>query len=570
MWGAYTIMITLVYFMALMVSVFTLCAILIFNKKIDSLFIGVVALVCTNMLGRYLIATADSMDMAIWATKVMYVGSIYCPVAFLRLTTKLCDIVVPDWIKIGLVSFATVVMSCVSSIGTFPLYYREIQLCEERGCVYLEHTYGPTHILYPILILICVFSLMINMIMAIKKRNEISARTIVVLCLGGLILEGTYFIEKLVDTRISYVAIEYLFAVAIMGYMFTKSNMYDITSNITQSVEKLKEYGYIELDEKNRFIAANDYMRDLFPEIRIKWHIDVAIPNSNPTFLYREIYCWAIQQQGAAQKTIKIGDSYYEMKVSNILHGRKRVIGRLIELIDRTDEVKYTLAIKQYNQDLKREVQLKTEDIMRIKDKMVIGLAMMIDSRDNSTGEHIKRSQDVVKIFLDRILQCGKWNISEEFADMIYKAAPMHDLGKIAVEDRILRKRGGYTKEEYEEMKRHSEEGARIVREILHDVEDEKFVEVATNVAHYHHEQWDGKGYPMGMEENNIPIEARIMALADAFDALVSRRCYKEAYSCDMALDIISRSLGTHFDPELGRVFLECRKELAGLYAVSA
>lgn len=142
----------------------------------------------------------------------------------------------------------------------------------------------------------------------------------------------------------------------------------------------------------------------------------------------------------------------------------------------------------------------------------------------------------------------------------------MHDLGKIAVDDNILRKPGRYTPEEYEEMKKHSEMGAQVVRMVLEHVEDAEFLETAVNVAHYHHEKWDGSGYPCGLSGENIPMEARIMALADVFDALVSKRCYKEAFGYDRAFAIIEESLGTHFDAKLGRVFLECREELCAFY----
>ena len=142
----------------------------------------------------------------------------------------------------------------------------------------------------------------------------------------------------------------------------------------------------------------------------------------------------------------------------------------------------------------------------------------------------------------------------------------MHDLGKIAIDDAVLRKPGKYTDEEFSQMKKHAEEGAKIVENILQGVEDDSFVQIAKNIAHYHHEKWNGKGYPLGLAGENIPIEARIMALADVFDALVSKRCYKEAFSYDKAFCIIEESLGEHFDPELGRIFVECRPELEALY----
>lgn len=195
----------------------------------------------------------------------------------------------------------------------------------------------------------------------------------------------------------------------------------------------------------------------------------------------------------------------------------------------------------------------------------VIGMATMVESRDLSTGGHIKRSSMVVEVFAAR-LNNEKELFPKKLLEDVIRAAPMHDLGKIAVEDRVLRKQGKFTPEEYNEMKKHSAEGARIVKQILDGIEDPQFVHIAKNIANYHHEKWDGSGYPEGLAGEDIPIEARIMALADVFDALVSKRCYKDAYTYDKAFSIIEESIGTHFDPTLGGIFLLCRPELEKLY----
>lgn len=223
------------------------------------------------------------------------------------------------------------------------------------------------------------------------------------------------------------------------------------------------------------------------------------------------------------------------------------------------------LELTELKNDLENKLTERTRHIEHIQEMMVLGMATMVESRDNSTGGHIKRTSDVVNIFSNKLLEYSD-EYSENFLNMVTRAASMHDLGKIAVDDVILRKNGRFTDEEYAKMKKHSEEGARIVLQILQDVEKESFVRIAVNIAHYHHERWDGSGYPEGISGEDIPVEARIMALADVFDALVSKRCYKEAYSYDKAFDIIKSSLGSHFDPELGELFLKCRPELTELY----
>jgi response regulator RpfG family c-di-GMP phosphodiesterase len=253
--------------------------------------------------------------------------------------------------------------------------------------------------------------------------------------------------------------------------------------------------------------------------------------------------------------------------VRELKHGKKALVGFLVEFIDRTAERKYLNTMEEYNSKLEKEVEEKTEHITFIKDMMVLGMAEMVESRDANTGGHIKRTSEVVHIFAERLMQCKEqFGLSEAFLKLVIKAAPMHDLGKVAIDDAVLRKPGKYTEEEYAEMKRHSAEGARIVESILQGVEDDAFVEVAKNVAYYHHEKWNGQGYPIGKAGTEIPIEARIMALADVFDALVSKRCYKDAFSYDEAFRIIDESLGQHFDPDLGKVFMACRADLEAFY----
>lgn len=204
--------------------------------------------------------------------------------------------------------------------------------------------------------------------------------------------------------------------------------------------------------------------------------------------------------------------------------------------------------------------------IITIQNSIIRGMAVMVESRDNSTGGHINRTSECVRVFIEQLKRDGSFDISDTFANAIIKAAPMHDLGKIAVDDAVLRKPGRFTPEEFEIMKQHAAKGAEIVDEVLKESDDEEFKNIAVNVAHYHHEKWDGSGYPNKISGENIPYEARIMALADVFDALVSKRCYKDSMSYDKAFQIIEESLGQHFDPVLGRFFISCRPKLEELY----
>jgi len=255
----------------------------------------------------------------------------------------------------------------------------------------------------------------------------------------------------------------------------------------------------------------------------------------------------------------------YNVNVSDIYSGnRKR--GYIITFTDDTANKKYIRLLDNYNEKLQSEVDIKTKSIVEMHDNLIMSLAAMVESRDNSTGGHIRRTSEGVRILIDEIKKEGKLELTEEFCQDVIKAAPMHDLGKIAVDDAVLRKPGRFTDEEYEKMKQHAAEGARVIHEILQNTDDESFKIIAENVAHYHHERWDGSGYPEKISGENIPLEARIMAIADVYDALVSKRVYKEAFDYEKANSIIMEGMGTQFDPSLKSVYENARPRLEAYY----
>ena len=222
---------------------------------------------------------------------------------------------------------------------------------------------------------------------------------------------------------------------------------------------------------------------------------------------------------------------------------------------DCTDRKKYYDLLANYNSQLEKQVKDQIKHISDIQQKTILGMASMVENRDNNTGGHIKRTSDVVEIFVETIKDNNLLSLTDEFCKDLVKAAPMHDLGKIAINDSILQKPGRFTDEEFAIMKTHAEKSAKIIENILRGIEEDHFVDIAENVAKYHHEKWNGQGYPMGISGEQIPLEARIMAIADVYDALVSKRCYKEAMSFSKAYDIIIESMGSHFDPGLEKMF---------------
>ena len=196
---------------------------------------------------------------------------------------------------------------------------------------------------------------------------------------------------------------------------------------------------------------------------------------------------------------------------------------------------------------------------------IVTSFATLVESRDNSTGSHVKRTRNYVKIILNEIEKAHLYSsvMTSDFKDHLLNAAPMHDIGKISTPDTILQKPGKLTDEEYAIMKKHAVAGGEIIQEIFKDLDDKEFLKTAYDVARYHHERWNGKGYPEGLKETEIPFAARIMAIADVFDALSAERCYRDAMPIDTCFQIIQEGAGKDFDPELVKLFLGAKEKIA-------
>ena len=210
-------------------------------------------------------------------------------------------------------------------------------------------------------------------------------------------------------------------------------------------------------------------------------------------------------------------------------------------------------------QDIKAELISNQEKLSLMQEHIISGLANLIESRDTETGEHVSRTSRYVKMLAGFAKEDGIYTdrLDDEFIVLMYRLAPMHDVGKIVVPDHILKKPGKLTDEEFEQMKRHASEGGRVIREVLSGVAEEKYLSFAADIATFHHERWDGRGYPQGLSGEEIPLSARIMAIADVFDALISERCYKKAMPTEKAFAIIQEEAGTHFDPNLAMVFIK-------------
>jgi putative two-component system response regulator len=220
--------------------------------------------------------------------------------------------------------------------------------------------------------------------------------------------------------------------------------------------------------------------------------------------------------------------------------------------------------LRDQNEYLEMEVAKRTEEISAIQNVTILVMASLAETRDLETGNHIRRTQHYVKALANKLKSHPRFSyfLSEAMIETLYKSAPLHDIGKVGIPDAILLKPGKYLPEEFEIMKTHTTLG----RDAIEHAEAQlgikvEFLRIAKEIAYYHQEKWDGSGYPTGISGDNIPISARLMAVADVYDALISKRVYKEGMSHEKAVSIIVEGKESHFDKDIVEAFLQIHDE---------
>jgi len=218
--------------------------------------------------------------------------------------------------------------------------------------------------------------------------------------------------------------------------------------------------------------------------------------------------------------------------------------------------------LKYINDNLQKLVEDKTEEVLELQNAVLITMSNLVECRDDVTGGHVERTEAILGILVQEMITqkiytdvLETWNI-----ELFLKSAQLHDVGKIAVRDNILMKPGSLTKEEFEDMKKHTTFGEKVIEKIQETSRESVFLTHAKIMAGTHHEKWDGTGYPRGISGYNIPLQGRLMALVDVYDALVSDRPYKKAFPAEQALQIIKGGSGIQFDPALVEIFLSAAK----------
>jgi putative two-component system response regulator len=270
------------------------------------------------------------------------------------------------------------------------------------------------------------------------------------------------------------------------------------------------------------------------------------------------IFLTAMEESAFELKGLQLGAVDYITKPFSPPLLRKRVALHLLLKSQKRE-------LLVYKDNLLDMVGAQTKTIVNLQNKILAAMAEMVESRDGSSGVHITNTQHYLRIFLNAVVKAGilpeqtaEWDV-----ELLVQSSQLHDVGKIAISDDILKKPGRLTEEEFEEMKEHVLIGVGFIEKLEDEEDDSRFLQYAKIFTAFHHEKWDGSGYPHGLSGENIPLLGRIMAIVDEYDALTSERPYKKALSHEEAAGIISAGMGTNFDPALAGLF----GQTAGVFA---
>ncbi len=524
-------MVTWFYFIIFILSLIMLIKVLVTNKKVDTLILVGIALLVINCMGRYMLASSKTLDVAILANKTIYVGATYLPLIMVLFLSRLCNVRIKKIWLLLLATGSSIVMCGALTIGSAEIYYKSAELAFADGYSYLIKTYGPLHKLHIIMTIVYMAIMISFVIYAIRRRKQISTRTVVTISGIGLLVFATYLIERLSGSRISFLAVGFLLGTVFLIKYFEQINMYDMSANIFNSIERMNRYGYLAFDNKYRYVNANPFMKEIFPEIET-WIIDEEVPASE-SYFYKCVVQYLKEWNGqeSDSKIITIDENYFKLTIRHLSYGRKNNVGYLLEFIDCTVEKT-------------RELQEQQKKIKELFMQTVTALSEAVDAKDRYTSGHSKRVAKYSRMIAERL---GK---SIEEQEEIYRAGLLHDIGKIRIPVEIINKAGKLTDEEYDIIKIHPITGYHILRGIAGD----NYIAIG---AKYHHERYDGLGYPNGLAGDEIPEVARILGVADSYDAMTSNRSYREALPKAVVRGEIEKGKGTQFDPHIADIMLQ-------------
>lgn len=476
-------------------------------------------------------------------------GAIVC--LTLAFVCEYCESRLPQWVKWVLYADIAACEVVVASSKFHSLQYTRYWIEDSgRGFMIFNSSKGIAYYWYAVSIVIGILLCLGTTFAAFRRTNSVKRKRSYLFVLLACAPALAFFPIKLANLFGGFdIGSLLMMLMTICFFILTaRYRIFDLATVAKENVLQAISEAVVVLDSEGEVIYCNKVALDNFSELK---------GDEKDKFVG--------ELMRAEAKEFTYGGKDYEWKSSGVYNG-ERFEGLALCISDvsflKSDNRMLASKIDEQTQKI-REQSRKLADAQQ---QIIISMAELIDSRGQG-GEHFKRTSAIVTLLARTLQVRGYFSsiLTDNFIDRLTKATPLYDVGKIVVPDTILNKPGRFTKEEFEVMKTHATEGGRIVRSTLHRLEDKKFVDIAYDIATYHHEKYNGSGYPSGISGETIPLSARLIAIADVFDELISERPYKTAVPLAKAFKMIEAGKGTHFDPVVTDVFVSLRTRIEEL-----
>ena len=545
------------YSIATIITFITLIIMIYFfeNKKLNIYFLIISLIMTVASCGYVALAVSENAREAILANKLSYLGGCFVPPITLFLVCSMCNFKPKKWLKLLLYAYSFFVYSMVLATGFSTFYYKSITLQKYMGVTAFSYVDGPGRIFFNLLlygyIIVQVFILVYSLI----KKHYVSRKNVWLLLCLEIINISSFIIGRTISPFFEVMPFLYAVDSIICLIVYLRGMGYNVEDNLISAYVQKQQYGYVMFDNKRRFIGSTPAAEEIFPDLKL-CIVDKKIDHIESLSLINE---WLDKYSNRVDEEFfyEQGDKHFECKIKRIW-SKNKAHGYIFEISEDTDKWKYLNLIKNYNAELeKKQVELsetigsqmeelkKQQEIINVQFLQTVkALSEAVDAKDRYTSGHSLRVAQYAKLI------AAKMGKSIEEQDRIYRAGLLHDVGKIRIPEEIINKPDKLTDEEFNVIKVHSVTGYHILKGISGN-------DTIANAAKYHHERFDGRGYPNGLEGERIPEIARILGVADSYDAMSSNRSYRKALPQEVIRAEILRCKGTQFDPEIADIMIE-------------
>lgn len=517
-----------------------------------------------NIVGYTLEMEAKTQELAMQSVKMTYIGKPFVVFTMYVFVMEYCGVSIKKSRRNFFYAICVAIAGLVYTNEYHHLFYSSVSYTNDGLFPHLVLKHGIFYNLYSVILLYYFVGMIYVCVRKYRQndseiiRKQVSVLMVMVLFSSGCLALFLFNLTNGYDTT----ALAYIVAVFLFERLMRKYKLFDTLTLAKEEAVEHMTNGLIVVNVYGDMVYSNDEADRVLLYIRkhgnkgIEYLEELA---NNSKYMFVDE---CSQEDG--NKHADSEKCVYELTMHEIFRNENSY-GKMLLITEITDSYYYT-------ERLQNELKKKTREVISIQRDIIGSFASMIEARDGITGLHIKNTANLVKVLVNVMKNNPKYSgiITDEYAQMTAAAAHLHDIGKIAIPDRILQKEGKLTDEEFAIMKTHPVEGAKILENTIKGLESDAYYQIAHDMVLYHHEKYDGNGYPTGISGENIPLTARIMAVADVYDALRSKRHYKDGFSKEKSMAIMEESKGTHFDADIVTIFLEHIDEMEAVLDTGA